>query len=75
MNARCICTAAQSSIKLGELADEQIEPAVVVVVEPDSARTPSSGGNTCFGSHVSKGPVAVVVIEDVAAILRNINIR
>src|ERR1700730_10802979 len=61
--------------KFHKLADEQIEPAIVVVIEPDSAGRPSWSGDTGFLRYVCEGTVAVVVVQDVSAILRDINVR
>jgi hypothetical protein len=41
----------------------------VVVIEPDGTRTLSNCGNASFGSHVTESAVAIVVIQDVAAVL------
>ena len=61
--------------ELHELADEQIEPAVVVVIEPDRAGGPSRRGHAGFFGHVGKSAVAVVVIENASAVLRYVQIR
>src|SRR5579871_2736346 len=56
-------------------AYEQIEPSIVVVVEPYCACRPPRRGNACLGSHVGKGAVSVVVVENAVGILRNVQVR
>jgi hypothetical protein len=48
-------------IEIDEVADKQIQPSVVVIVEPHRTRSPSGGGNAGFLGNVTKGTVAVVV--------------
>ena len=58
-----------------EAGDKQIELAIVVIVEPDGACGPAGRGNAGFISHISEGAIAVVVIENIAAITRDIEIN
>ncbi len=74
VHAIFVDTAAERLVELGELADEQIEPAVVVVIEPDRAGTPAWSRDTRFLRHVGEGAVAIVVIEDAASVLRNVEV-
>ena len=50
-------------VEFDESADEQIEAAVIVVVEPDGAGGPSRRGDAGFKGDVGKGSVAIVAIE------------
>src|SRR6476659_3585385 len=52
-----------------EVADEEVEPSVVVVVEPDRAGRPTRGGDTSVRCHVCERAITVVVIENAARIL------
>ena len=61
--------------ELHKLADEQIQPPIVVVVKPDRAGGPSRRGYAGFLGHIGKGAIAVVVIQDASAVLRNVQIR
>ena len=60
--------------EIHEPADEQVEAAVVVVVEPDGAGGPAGSGDAGFLGHVGERAVAVVVIEDAAAVLRDVEV-
>src|SRR6516225_2848868 len=62
--------AAERFIELGELADKKIEPSVVVVVEPDCTGAPSGYTNAGALGYVGKRSVTVVVIKNVASVLR-----
>src|SRR6202044_1504608 len=61
--------------EIGETADEEIEAAVVVVVEPHGAGGPSRRTHTCLGGDVGEGAVAVVPIENAVGILRDVQVR
>src|ERR1700760_2364503 len=61
--------------ELDKIADEQIKPSVVVIVEPNCARAPSGRGDPGFLRHIGKGAVAVVVIENALAVLGHIQVR
>ena len=56
------------------LADEQIQPPVIVVVEPHRARAPSGGGDAGLLRHIGKRPIAVIVIQDAPSILRHVHV-
>ena len=58
-----------------EATNEQVEPSIIVVVEPNCARRPPRGGNTGLGGNIGKGPVAVIVIQQSAAISRDEQVR
>ena len=60
--------------EIDEAADEEIEAAVVVVIEPDGAGGPAGSGNAGFFGDVGEGAVAIVAIENAAAILRDVEI-
>ena len=60
---------------IDEAADEQIEPAIIVVVEPDGAGSPSRCGDACFCCDIGKRTIPVVVIKDAVWILRKVDVR
>src|SRR5260221_124312 len=62
------------SIELDEPANEQIEFAVVVIVEPDCTGRPTRRGKTRFFSHVGKCSVTIVAIKNISAILSYVKI-
>src|SRR6266516_1349663 len=53
---------------------EQIQFAVVVIVEPDSAGGPSGCGHPGPVGNVGKSAIAVVVIKNIASVTRNVKI-
>src|SRR5207302_2012093 len=61
--------------ELHELAHKQIEFAVVVVVEPHGAGGPAGCGDSRFLSHIRKRAIAVVVVQDASAVLRDVDVR
>src|SRR5579863_8147080 len=71
MGAVRVYATCECSIELRELTDEEVQPPVVVVVEPDRARTPTRSADTRFFRDVGKSSVAVVVKKDAAAELRD----
>src|SRR5258706_6624658 len=60
--------------ELHELADKQIELPVVVVIKPNRARAPAGSSHACLFSNIGEGTVAVVVVENAAAVLRNVEV-
>src|ERR1700733_11468426 len=58
-------------VELRELTDKQVEPAIVVVVEPHSARAPPWSGDTRFLRDIGECSIPVVVVKDAAAELRD----
>src|SRR5205085_6275223 len=61
-------------IELNEPANEQIEFAVVVIVEPHCTGRPTRRGKARFFSHVGEGSVTVVAVENIAAVLSYVKI-
>src|SRR5216683_2966269 len=63
-------------IEIDVVGDEQIELAVAVVVNKGAAGAPgfSVAGNLGFLADVGEGAVAVVVVEDVFAVVRDVEI-
>src|SRR5207247_2080991 len=52
----------------GDIVDhEQIEPSIVIVVEPSGGNGPAALRQTGAGRHVVEGPVATVAVEADAA--------
>jgi hypothetical protein len=62
-------------VELGKLADEEVQAAVAVVVEPDSAGVPSRSGYARFLRDISECAIAVVVVQDASSNLGDIQIR
>ncbi len=60
--------------ELHKLADEQVQPAIVVVIEPDGAGGPSWRGYAGFLGHIGKSAVAIVVVQDAFAVLRDVQV-
>src|ERR1035437_10015511 len=56
-----IDAAAEGFVELGKLADEQVEPAVIVVIEPHGAGTPPGSRDSRFLGYISEGSIAVIV--------------
>jgi hypothetical protein len=61
--------------ELDEAADEEIEPPVVVIVEPHGARRPAGRGDSRLAGHIGECGVAVVAVEDAPAVRRDEEIR
>src|ERR1700756_1015530 len=61
-------------VEVDEAADEEVEAAIVVVVEPDRARGPSGSGHAGLFGYVGEGAVAIVAIEDAFAVLGDVEI-
>src|SRR5260221_6214575 len=61
--------------EIHEAPYEKIKAAVIVVVKPDGTGSPTGSGDSRFFGYVGKRAVAVVVIKDAAAVLRDIKIR
>ena len=68
-------SARQRSIEFRKLADEQVQASVVVVIKPHRAGAPSRRGHPGFRRHIGKSSVAVVVIQNAAIVLRDVQIR
>src|SRR5271154_3032511 len=64
--------ACERLIELSELTDEEIKPAIVIVIEPDRAGTPAGSGDASLLRHIREGAVAIVVVEDAPAELRDV---
>ncbi len=60
--------------ELHELADKQVELPVIVIIEPDRARAPARSGDARPFGDIGERTVAVVVIENAAAVLRNVEV-
>src|SRR5215475_4491879 len=61
-------------IKVHETADEQIELAVAVVINPNGTRSPTRSGNSRRNGHIGESSVAIVPIQNDATVLRDVNI-
>src|SRR4029077_2208185 len=55
-------------------AHKKIQPAIIVVVEPDGTRGPPQRGYAGLLRDIAKRPVAVVVVENTAAVLGYVEI-
>ena len=60
--------------EFGKLADKKIEAAIVVIVEPDSAGGPSRRSYPRFFGDVGKRAIAIVVIQNAAAVLGDVKV-
>src|SRR5215831_6503626 len=60
--------------RVAEAADEEIQFAVVVVVEPDGARGPAGSRYAGLFCYIRKGAVAVVSVQNAALILGHVQI-
>jgi hypothetical protein len=56
-------------------ADEQVESAVVVIIEPDRACRPAGRGDTRLSAHIGEGAVAIIVIQDATAVAGDEQVR
>ena len=57
-----------------KVADEQIQPSVIVVIKPHRAGGPARCCDTGFCRHVGEGAVAVVVVKNAMRILRDVEV-
>ena len=62
-------------VEFRELADKQVEPAVIVVVEPHRARAPTRRRNAGLLRHIRECAVAVIAVQNIASTLRHIKVR
>src|SRR5208282_1382151 len=60
--------------EVDEAADEEIEAAVVVIVEPNRAGGPAWRGYARLVCYVRKSAVAIVMVKNAAAVLRDVQI-
>src|SRR5438132_52255 len=60
--------------ELDKLADKQVEPPIVVIIEPHCARRPSRSRNPGSLRDISESAIAIVVIQNASAILRNVQV-
>src|ERR1035438_622333 len=67
-------TAAVRRVKIHKVANEKVEPAIVVVIEPNRARGPPWHANASLFGDVRKRAVAIVVVENALSILRHVKI-
>src|SRR5262249_16003551 len=61
-------------VELHETANEEIQLPITVVVEPNRAGRPSRRCEPPFFGYIVERPIAVVVVQDAAAILRDVQI-
>src|SRR5882762_5784323 len=54
-------------VPLDVTADDQIEPPIAIVIDETSTRAPATAAHTSFRGDISESPIAVVVVEDIAA--------
>src|SRR5258705_1680924 len=61
---------------LDVIGDDEIEPAIFVVVKPSGAGGPATFiGDSGFGGDVGERAVAIVAIEDAAAVSGHVDVR
>src|SRR2546425_4024729 len=58
-----------------EAGDEEVQLAIVVIVEPEGACGPAGRGDAGFITHIGERAVAVIVIKNIPAITRDIEIN
>src|SRR5213078_3649371 len=56
-----------SVVPLDIAADDQIEPAIAIVIDETSTRASATATHTSFRGDIGEGPIAIVVIENIAA--------
>ncbi len=56
---------AERGVELSELADEKVKLPVVVIVEPDGARTPARRGYSSFLCDIGEGTVTIVAVKGI----------
>ena len=61
-------------VKVHETANEQIEPSIVVIVEPDGTGGPTGSRQAGLFGYVRERSISIVVIENAAAVLRDVQI-
>src|SRR5260370_31349376 len=64
-------------LQFGEVdkaAHEQVQPAIIVIVEPDRARSPSRCRDSGLCSHVGKRAIAIVAIQNAAPVLGDVKV-
>src|SRR5260370_19738703 len=74
MRAVLIDAAAARLVELRKLANEKVQPPIVVVIEPHRARTPSWSRDAGLLRNIRESPVAIIMVEDAASVLRHVQI-
>ena len=54
--------------------DEQVELAIIVVIEESGRCRPAPRAHACFRGDIGEGSIAVVPVEDVAAVIGHVQI-
>src|SRR5579863_9929612 len=54
--------------------DEEVEMAVVIVIEEARRTAPASGFDARFGGYVGEGAVAIIVVEDIFSVVRDVEV-
>src|SRR5206468_3043410 len=67
-------SAPYACVQLQILANEQVQPPVVVVIKPGSARTPPRRRQPSLGRDIGECAISIVVIEDTSGILSDVDI-
>src|SRR5215475_12318993 len=57
-----------------KLANEQVQPSIIVVVEPDGAGRPSRRRHAGLFRDVGKCAITIVVIQNAAAVLSDVDV-
>src|SRR4051794_5044478 len=63
------------SVEVNKTADKEIEFAVPVVVKPDGSGSPPRCSDSSFGGYIRESAVAIIVVQNAAAILRDVEVR
>src|SRR5690349_9891636 len=64
----------QSLFVKDKARDKEIEFAVIVIVKPDGAGGPAGRGDSRLISHITESAIAVIAIENIAAITGDVEI-
>jgi hypothetical protein len=57
--------------EIHEPPHEEVEAAIIVIVEPDRARSPSRRRYSRLFGDIREGAIAIVVIQNASAVLRH----
>src|SRR5215472_8278431 len=61
-------------VEFRELQDEQIQPSIVVIIEPHRACAPTCRGNSSLAGHICERTIAIVAVEDTLRILSDVEV-
>ena len=62
-------------VQIHVVRDHKVHEAVVIVISKSCAHGPATVGNSCFLCYIGERAVAIVAVQNVAAVARKINVR